>query len=129
MPSSIVLYVARRELQGTCGDDVAPAIEFPPDSADVAAQQKVEIEKWALCLQRPELRKASVVLVPPAPSSGGAALFEKRAKLLRDSLTARGVDASRLGIGAASTSGAAGEPSPANAIRLEVVRATDRKAP
>jgi len=127
-PGSIVLYVARQEIVGACGDDLSAAIQFGQDTTDVSPQQKVEIEKWALCLQRPALRHASVVLIPPAPSGGAAALFEKRAQLLRDTLAARGVEPMRVHIGAPPTSAAGSVASPPNALRVELIRA-DRGSP
>ncbi|CAN5908749.1 hypothetical protein BH11MYX4_BH11MYX4_08720 [soil metagenome] len=127
-PGSIVLHVARRELVGACGDDLSATIQFGPDTTDVSPQQKVEIEKWALCLQRPELRHASVILVPPDPTGGTAALFERRAQRLRDALAARGVEPARLQIGPPPVSGAGSLASPPNAIRLELSRA-DRGSP
>lgn len=122
-PDSLVLYVARREIAGACGDDLSPTLELAPDQAELSPSQKVEIEKWALCLQRPELRDARVVLVQPrvAESAG-------RAQLLRDELAARGVDPARVSVAAAPANGERAVASP-NDVRVELARSPARPLP
>jgi hypothetical protein len=123
-PRSVVLYLARSELIGACGDDRSPSIRFAPGTPELPAQARVELEKWALCLQRPELAKAGVVLLPPGGvgDGGKAALYERRARELRDSLAARGVDPARVTIGAPSAGPERGPESATDAITLEVTR-------
>jgi hypothetical protein len=122
-PSSVVLYLARGELTGTCGDDLAQAIQFAPEQTALTPAQMVEVAKWALCMQRPGLREANVVLVPPR-APGSAALFSERAKHIRDALAARGVASGRITVAPATSTGAAsvaGGPA-SDEVRIEVAR-------
>ncbi len=116
-PGSIILYEARRELVGRCRDDLSDAIELSSSEPALSAPQRVEVEKWALCLQRPELQHASVVLVP---SGDDAAAVAGRARQVRDALVAGGVNEARVRITAALETAGRSAPPHGDTVRVEL---------
>jgi outer membrane protein OmpA-like peptidoglycan-associated protein len=131
-PGSVELYVGRRAL-GTsdCTRDLTPNVDFGSGTDAVLATELVELDKWAVCLNRSELAHTSIVIVGgDAPGEEG--LFVRRALRLRDLLAERGVASSRVVIGAPNATRAGGNGT--SGVRIELthtsmVRALDPPDP
>jgi hypothetical protein len=63
-----------------------------------------DIDRWASCLNEPQMQHATVVLVGGQARSEPDGLFVARAGRVRDALIARGVEARRIVIGTENAS-------------------------
>lgn len=118
-PTGVELYAARSTSQG-CERDLAQGIHFA-DGADVlTARELVDVQQWSACLSRPELKDATVVLTGGLDPAEDEGLFARRAGTVRAELARRGVDPSRVLLGAPNAAREGGRVGPSNAIRLEV---------
>jgi len=122
-PGSVELYMARSDSSGGCSSDLARTVDFAPNATDVAVGEVRELERWARCLSRPELEHATLVLVggqdPNAPDN----LFVQRAMRIREVLSSRGVDVSRIVIGAPNATREGGRVAETTSVRLELTTA------
>lgn len=116
------LYLARHGEDGrSCSPDLPPTVEFAHRSAVLLPAEHIGIEKWARCLNRPELAQTTVVLVggddPAAPTTG---LFVQRAEQIKAALVRYGVDERRIVIGASNASREGGPWASVTGVRLEL---------
>lgn len=118
-PTGVELYAARSTSEG-CQRDLAQGIHFA-DGADVlSAQEMVDIQQWSACLNRPELKDATVVLTGGLDPERDEGLFQRRASTVRAELARRGVEPSRVVLGTPNATREGGKLGPSNAIRLEL---------
>ncbi len=103
-PAGPVLYATTSPTRSKCGDDLRQNVDFVPRSAAIDRADMGDIDRWAACLQVPEMQNATVVLVGGQSPSEREDLFTDRAERVRDALMARGVDGRRIVIGATNAS-------------------------
>ena len=113
------LYPSRQAVL-KCGGDLRENVDFMPRSASIDRSDMPDIDRWARCLNQPEMKHATIVLVGGQARSEPEGLFVERAGRVRDALIARGVDARRIVIGTANAS-RDGTPFAGNTgVRLEL---------
>ena len=104
---------------GGCSTKLPHVLEFEGASADLSPDERVEVQSWASCLQRPGMDDATVVLLGPADGHDET-LFARRASSIREELVTRGVERSRIVIGTPNASREGGRLGPANGVLLEI---------
>lgn len=104
---------------GGCSTKLPHVLEFDGASAELSPDERVEVQSWATCLQRPGMDDATVVLLGPADSRDET-LFARRAASIREELVTRGVERSRIVIGTPNAAREGGRLGPANAVLLEI---------
>jgi hypothetical protein len=135
VPGSVELYVGRRATRGQdCSRDLSSTVEFGESADGVLPAELVELDKWAACLNRPELAHTTVVVLGADEPGAPAGLFVRRALRLRELLGERGVDSKRVVIGAPAATRAGGHGAPTRGVRMEItgtsmVRALDPPDP
>jgi type IV pilus biogenesis protein CpaD/CtpE len=104
---------------GGCSTKLPHVLEFESTSATLSADERVEVQSWANCLQLPEMRDSTIVLLGPSDARDGS-LFERRAADVREELVRRGVERSRIVIGTPNAARQGGRLGPSNGVLLEV---------
>lgn len=104
---------------GGCSTKLPHVLEFDGASAELSPDERVEVQSWASCLQRPGMDDATVVLLGPGDSNDET-LFTRRASEIREELVTRGVERSRVVIGTPNAAREGGRLGPANTILLEI---------
>ena len=104
---------------GGCSTKLPHVLEFEATSATLTPDERVEVQSWANCLQRPGMDDATVVLLGSADSKDDT-LFARRADAIRDELVARGVESSRIIIGTPNAAREGGRLGPADGVLLEI---------
>ncbi len=99
-PGAVELYVTRSNLGAPCLNQLAPVIDFAPHTDEPLGSEMAELDAWAACLRRAETMDAKVVVLGSDEASGPEGLFLSRAARVRKHLVERGVDASRVVVGA-----------------------------
>lgn len=127
-PGAVELYVARQDQEGACPRDLAPNIDFVPKTAQIAGSEAGDLDRWAKCLNQPYFQHTTVVLVGGDEPGGPAGLFLQRAARIRDSLVMRGVDGSRVLIGAPSAARDGGPYATTQGVRVELSSSTTLRA-
>jgi hypothetical protein len=100
----VELYFARLAASSKCGGDLRENIDFLPRSASIDQADMPDIDRWAKCLNEPQMQHATVVLVGGQARSEPDGLFVARAGRVRDALIARGIEARRIVIGTENAS-------------------------
>jgi hypothetical protein len=100
----VELYFARLAASSKCGGDLRENVDFLPRSASIDQADMPDIDRWARCLNEPQMQHATVVLVGGQAKSEPDGLFVARAGRVRDALIARGVEARRIVIGTQNAS-------------------------
>jgi hypothetical protein len=100
----VELYFARLAASSKCGGDLRENVDFLPRSASIDKADMPDIDRWAACLNEPQMQHATVVLVGGQARSEPDGLFVARAGRVRDALIARGVEARRIVIGTQNAS-------------------------
>lgn len=118
-PTGVELYAARATSRG-CERDLAQGVHFAEGADVLTAREQVDVQQWSACLNRPELKDATVVLTGGLDPADDEGLFARRAATVRTELARRGVDPSRVLLGAPNAAREGGRVGPSNAIRLEV---------
>jgi hypothetical protein len=119
-PDGPELYPTRPRSVTSCGDDLRQNVDFVPRSAAIDNSDMPDIKRWAACLNEPEMKHTTVVLLGGQSVNEPENLFVERATRVRDALVARGVDARRIVIGTHNAS-RDGTPFAGNTgVRLEV---------
>ena len=114
------LYPTRLRNVTNCGDDLRQNVDFVPRSASIDKADLPDIDRWAGCLNEPEMQHATVVLLGGQSVNEPENLFVERASKVRNALVARGVDARRIVIGTHNAS-RDGTPFAGNTgVRLEL---------
>jgi hypothetical protein len=103
-PERVELYLARQPASSRCGGDLRPNVDFLPRSGSIDRADLPDLDRWAACLNQPEMQHATIVLVGGQALSEPEGLFAERAGHVRDALIARGVEARRIVIGATNAS-------------------------
>jgi len=103
-PAGVELYLARKPASAKCGGDLRENVDFLPRSGSIDRTDMPDLDRWARCLNEPEMQHATVVLVGGQALSEPPGLFVERAGRVRDALVARGVEARRIVIGATNAS-------------------------
>lgn len=98
-PAGPQLYPSRHRVVTKCGDDLRQNVDFAPRSATIERADMADLDRWASCLNEPEMQNATVVLVGGQTVSEPENLFVERASRVRGALVLRGVDARRIVIG------------------------------
>jgi hypothetical protein len=119
-PEGVELYIARQNAGRSCGADLRANVDFVARTADMLPGEISDVERWARCLNQPELLHATVVLVGGVAASESQELFIQRAQRIRDALIARGVDPQRVIIGATNASREGGPYAALTGVRVEV---------
>lgn len=104
---------------GGCSTKLPHVLEFESASADLSADERVEVQSWASCLQRQGMDDSTVVLLGPADVKDET-LFARRASAVREELVKHGVERSRIVVGTPNAAREGGRLGPANGIMLEV---------
>lgn len=102
-----------------CSTKLPHLLEFEGSSAELSADERVEVQSWANCLSRPEMADSTVVLLGPNQSTDET-LFARRAAAVRDELSRRGIERSRIVIGTPNAAREGGRLGPANAVHVEI---------
>ena len=102
------------------------SVAFVENTPQLKTGEGVELQKWALCLNQPELRHTSLVITGGDESGAVDGLYEQRAAVVRDALVGRGVDVERIVIGAGNAAAGGGRYGSTDSIRLV---ATGRTTP
>lgn len=123
VPRSAELFLARRD-PARCQH--LQSVAFVENTSQLEAGEGVELQKWALCLNQPELRHTTVVITGGDETGAVSGLYEQRAAVVRDGLVGRGVDAERVAIGAGNAAADGGKYGSTDSIRLV---ATSRTTP
>ena len=119
-PNGPELYPTRPRSVTSCGDDLRQNVDFMPRSAAIDNSDLPDINRWAACLNEPEMQHTTVVLLGGQSVNEPDNLFVERATRVRNALVARGVDARRIVIGTHNAS-RDGTPFAGNTgVRLEV---------
>lgn len=126
-PTGVQLYVARSSSQG-CERDLAEAIHFADGADAPSPPEMVDVQQWSACLNRAEMKDATVVLTGGLDPEQDEGLFARRATTVRTELARRGVDPSRIVIGTPNATREGGRMGPSNAIRLELSSASSLRA-
>ncbi|MEA2746933.1 MAG: OmpA family [Myxococcales bacterium] len=116
-------YVARRPNAPKCGDDVlavVPNIDFVPRSANIDRADLPDLDRWASCLNEKQMEHTTVVLTGGQSLSEPEGLYLVRAQHIRDALVGRGVDPSRIVIGATNAAREGGPFASNTGVRIEV---------
>ena len=119
-PGGGQLYMAPRASATKCGGDLRPNVDFLPRSTTIDRSDVPDIDRWAACLQVPEMEHTTVVLVGGQAASEPEGFFVARAERVRDALIARGVDSGRIVIGATNASREGGLVVGNTGVRIEV---------
>jgi hypothetical protein len=82
--------------RAACGHEMTPNIEFQPHRAQLPPAELTELDRWASCLNEPDLQHTTVVLLGKDEPNGPRGLFAARAQAVRHALILRGVDSRRL---------------------------------
>lgn len=98
-PQGPQLYPRAQRVVTKCGDDLRQNVDFLPRSASIDRTDMPDIDRWAACLNEPEMAHATVVLLGGQSVNEPENLFVERAGRVRNALIARGVDARRIVIG------------------------------
>ena len=98
-PMGPQLYPRQQRAVTKCGDDLRQNVDFLPRSAAIDRTDMPDIDRWAGCLNEPEMQHATVVLLGGQSVNEPENLFVERASRVRNALIARGVDARRIVIG------------------------------
>lgn len=112
---------------GGCSTKLPHVLEFDGASAALSPDERVEVQSWASCLQRPGMDDSTVVLLGPADAKDET-LFARRAETIREELVTRGVERSRVVIGTPNAAREGGRLGPANAVLLEVCGSSTLRA-
>jgi type IV pilus biogenesis protein CpaD/CtpE len=104
---------------GGCSTKLPHVLEFDGASAVLSADERVEVQSWASCLQHPGMDDATVVLLGPADANDET-LFTRRASAIREELVTRGVERSRIVIGTPNAAREGGRLGPSNAVVVEI---------
>jgi hypothetical protein len=112
---------------GGCSTKLPHVLEFEGATAQLSPDERVEVQSWATCLQRPGMDDATVVLLGPADTNDET-LFPRRASAIREELVTRGVERSRVVVGTPNAAREGGRLGPANAVLLEVCGSTSLRA-
>lgn len=104
---------------GGCSTKLPHVLEFEGKSATLSPDERIEVQSWATCLQRPGMDDATVVLLGAADENDET-LFARRAAAIRDELVLRGVESSRILLGTPNAAREGGRLGPANGVVLEV---------
>lgn len=112
---------------GGCSTKLPHVLEFESASAELSADERVEVQSWASCLKRPGMDDATVVLLGPGDGNDET-LFARRASAVREELVRRGVERSRVVIGTPNASREGGRLGPADAVLLEVCGSSTLRA-
>lgn len=119
-PEGVELYQGRRPPASTCGGDLSQNVDFVPRSGTLERTDLPELDRWAQCLNQPQMRHNTIVLVGGQSVTEPQGLFVLRAQRVRAYLIARGIDAPRIIVGTANAS-RDGTPFAGNTgVRLEV---------
>ena len=110
-----------------CSTKLPHVLEFEGGSAYLSPDERVEVQSWAACLQRPGMDDATVVLLGPADANDET-LFARRAQSIREELVTRGVERSRVVVGTPNAAREGGRLGPANSVLLEVCGSTTLRA-
>jgi hypothetical protein len=119
-PGGEQLPMAPRPSAAKCGGDLRQNVDFVPRSTTIDRADMPDIDRWAACLQVPEMEHTTVVLVGGQAASEPEGFFVTRAARIRDALVARGVDSSRIVIGATNASREGGPVVGNTGVRIEV---------
>lgn len=103
-PAGVELYLARQPAKSACGGDLRQNVDFLPRSPTIDRADLPDMDRWAACLNQPQMEHATIVLVGSQALSEPEGLFVLRAQHVRQALIARGVDARRIVIGATNAS-------------------------
>ena len=98
-PAGPQLYPRRQRVVTKCGEDLHENVDFLPRSAAIDRADMPDLDRWAGCLNEPEMQHATVVLLGGQSVSEPENLFVERATRVRNALIARGVEARRIVIG------------------------------
>jgi hypothetical protein len=119
-PNGPELYPTRLRSVTNCGDDLRQNVDFVPRSAAIDNSDLPDLNRWAGCLNEPEMKHTTVVLLGGQSVNEPENLFAERATRVRNALVARGVDARRIVIGTHNAS-RDGTPFAGNTgVRLEI---------
>ena len=120
-PAGPELYPTRPPRAVTnCGDDLRQNVDFVPRSAAIDNSDLPDLDRWAGCLNEPEMQHTTVVLLGGQSVNEPENLFVERATRVRNALVARGVDARRIVVGTHNAS-RDGTPFAGNTgVRLEI---------
>jgi hypothetical protein len=102
---------------GGCSTKLPHVLEFESASAELSADERVEVQSWANCLQRQGMDDATVVLLGPGDPNDET-LFVRRASAIREELVKRGVERSRIVIGTPNASREGGRIGRTNSFLL-----------
>lgn len=126
-PTGDELYAARSTSRG-CERDLAQGIEFAEGMDLLTVPETVDLQQWSACLNRPEMKDATVVLTGGLDPDRDEGLFVRRASTVRTELARRGVDPSRVVIGTPNAAREGGRVGPSNAVRLELSSSSSLRA-
>jgi hypothetical protein len=118
-PGGGQLYMAPATAK-KCGGDLRQNVDFVPRSTTIDRADMPDLDRWAACLQVPEMEHTTVVLVGGQAASEPEGFFVARAERIRDALIARGIDSRRIVIGATNASREGGLVVGDTGVRIEV---------